>query len=202
MRAVSMRISLHHIFVAVVVVLFGASLFFTVQVVAFKKSLAPGSAAPGLKSGQAAVVTNTIDGDEVIVKWGEESLRVRLLGIYSYDPTADDPLVKPMARQAFLHLDKTLRNREVEIVFDELKFDSRKRLLAYLQKDGADVGLEMIAGGLALAYTKYPFSRMNPYLLAQEKAMQDKAGLWADRQLALRSSQLKILWDTERTRGD
>ncbi len=64
-------------------------------------------------------------------------------------------LVKPMARQAFLHWTKTLRNREVEIVFDELKFDSRAAP-AYLQKDGADVGLEMIAGGLALAYTKYP----------------------------------------------
>ncbi len=60
----------------------------------------------------------------------------------------------------------------------------------------------MIARGLSLAYTKYPFSRMSPYLLAQEKARQDKEGLWADRQLALRSGQLKSLWDAERTKGD
>ena len=197
-----MRISLRHIFTTVVIVLFGASLFFTVQVTAFKKSLGAGAAAPGLRSGQTGVVTNIIDGDEVTVRMGEESVRVRLLGVYSYDTTADDPLVKPAARQAFLHLDRTVRNREVGIVFDELKHDSRKRLLAYLHRDGADVGMEMIARGLSLAYTKYPFSRMSPYLLAQEKARQDKEGLWADRQLALRSGQLKSLWDAERTKGD
>lgn len=197
-----MRISLHHISMVLVIVLFGASLFFTVQVVAFKKSLLSGSGAAGLKSGQTAIVTNIIDGDEVTVKAGEETVRVRLLGVYSYDTTADDPLVKPMARLAFLHLDRTLRNEKVEIVFDELKFDSRKRLLAYLHKDGSDVGMEMITKGLSLAYTKYPFSMMSPYLLAQEKAMQDRAGLWADRQLALRSTQLKSLWDAERTKGD
>lgn len=198
----TMRNRLQHLFVAIVVVIFGASLYFTVQVVAFKKGLGSGAAAQGLRSGQTGVVTNIIDGDEVTVRTGEESVRIRLLGVYSYDTTADDPLVKPAARQAFLHLDRVLRNREVGIVFDELKYDSRKRLLAYLHRDGADVGMEMIARGLSLAYTKYPFSRMSPYLLAQEKAMQEKEGLWADRQLALRSGQLKSLWDAERTKGD
>jgi len=198
----TMRNRLYNLFVTLVIVLFGASLYFTVPVVAFKKGLGSGTAAPGLRSGQTGVVTNIIDGDEVTVRTGEESVRVRLLGMYSYDTTADDPLVKPVARQAFLHLDRTLRNQNVEIVFDELKYDSRKRLLAYLHRDGADVGMEMIARGLSLAYTKYPFSRMSPYLLAQEKAMQDREGLWADRQLAFRSGQLKSLWDAERMKGD
>ena len=197
-----MKITLNGVLTAIAVFFFCASLFFTVKIVSFKKNLAPGAGAAAIKTGQTAVVSNIIDGDEVAVRVGGDDLVVRLLGIYSYDTTISDPVVQPMARMSYLYLDQTLRNRKVEIVFDELKFDSRKRMLAYLHKDGTDIGLEMIGKGLSLAYTKYPFSRMSPYLLAEEKARREKTGLWADGKLAVRSLQLRELWDAERTRGD
>lgn len=197
-----MKATLDTFLTIITVFFFCASLFFTVNIVSFKKNLAPGAGAASVKTGQSAVVSNIIDGDEVAVRAGGDEFVIRLLGVYSYDTTISDPVVQPMARMSYLYLDQTLRNQKVEIVFDELKFDSRKRLLAYLHKDGMDIGLAMIEKGLSLTYTKYPFNRMSPYLLAEEKARREKAGLWADRQLAVRSLQLRELWDLERARGD
>jgi endonuclease YncB( thermonuclease family) len=197
-----MRLTLNQILTALVIFLFCSSLFFTIRVISFKRGLAPGTGTTNIKTGQAVTVTNIIDGDEVIVRAGEDQVTVRLLGVYSYDPTVSDPLVQPVARMSFLFLEQALRNGKVEVVFDELKFDSRKRLLAYLHKDGVDIGMVMIGKGLSLTYTKYPFSRMNSYLLAEEEARRNKKGLWADGKLALRSRQLQELWDAERTRGD
>lgn len=197
-----MKLTLNSLFTIIAVFFFCASLFFTVKVFSFKKNLAPGVGAAAIKTGQTVTVSRIIDGDEVAVKAEGDEFVVRLLGVYSYDATISDPLVQPMAKMSYMYLEQTLSSRKVEVVFDELKFDSRKRLLAYLHKDGADVGLALIEKGMSLAYTKYPFSRMSPYLLAEEKARREKSGLWAERQLAVRSLQLRELWDAERTRGD
>jgi endonuclease YncB( thermonuclease family) len=197
-----MRITLNQILLFVVALLAMASCYFTFRVVVFKRSLNSGAKAFTLMSGQEAQVVKIIDGDEISVRVGNEQITVRMLGLYSYDPTMADPQVQPSARATLLFLEKALQDQKVELVFDELKYDSHKRLLAYVHKDGQDTGLIMISKGLSLAYTKYPFSRLHPYVLAEQKAREEKQGLWSDSQMALRSSQLRILWETERTRGE
>jgi len=195
------RALLNYTFALLVLLLFGASSFFTYRVLAFKRGLGTGNASQSLQSGQQATFVQVIDGDELVVQAGQETLRVRMLGIYSFDPTLSDPSA-PTARQTLQHLERTLKDQRVELVFDELKYDSHKRLLCYLHMGERDLGLELISKGLALAYTKYPFSRMGAYVLAEEGAREARTGLWADPQLAQRSRQLRQLWETQRRKGD
>ena len=195
-----MRPTLHHAFFAVIALLFGASLFFTVRVVSFKRSLNTSGGAQGLKSGQAATLVSVLDGDEVSVRVGTERIHVRILGIFAFDPTTADPIEQPAGKAAVGYLEG-LREQPVELVFDELKLDSRKRLLAYVHKDGRDLGEAMVERGLALAYTKYPFARLTTYALAEEQALRARAGLWADQRVVERAARLKALWETERRRG-
>ncbi|MBI5479096.1 MAG: thermonuclease family protein [Deltaproteobacteria bacterium] len=196
-----MRPTLHHLYIVVVALLFGASLFFTFRVVALKRSVSTAASPQALKSGQAATLVTVLDGDEVSVRVVTERIHVRILGLYAFDPTTADPVEQPHGKTATGFLE-TLRNQPVELVFDELKYDSRKRLLAYLHKDGRDQGEVMIEKGLALAYTKYPFGRLSAYAAAETRAHQERAGLWADRRIVERAVGLKALWDSERRRGE
>lgn len=195
-----MRLTFHHAFLAVVLGLAGASGYFTFHVVRLKRGLASGLAEP-LKSGQAATLETVLDGDEVAVRVGSETLRVRLLGIYAFDPTTADPVEQAAGLAALRHLEG-FRGQPVNVVFDELKQDNRKRILAYLEKDGKDLGEGMLAKGLVVAYTKYPVPRMNAYLLAEGRASKAALGIWADPQVARRATDLKALWETQRRRGD
>lgn len=197
-----MKPTLNHIFLAVVLILFGASLFFTTRVMRFKRSLNVAGGAQSFKSGKKVYVTKAIDADEVVVKDGETQVTVRILGIYGYDPTMGDPVAQPAGRMALLQLEARLKDQEVELVFDELKFDAKNRLLAYVHREGVDVGLELVAKGLCLAYTKFPFSRLDAYVLAEDRARRERLGLWADAKMLERSTAIRSLWDSERTRRE
>lgn len=197
-----MRFTLSQAFVALVLLLAGTSLYFTAGVVRFKRSLHARPAAAGLRSGQTAVVQRILDGDEFSVLVEGSPVTVRLLGVSAPDPTMNDPLMQPAGRQTLLHLENNLQGRTVELVFDEFKLDARKRLLAYVQLDGTDLGQDLIDRGLALTYTKYPFSRLAGYVLAEDGARRARRGLWGDPKVAERAEQLKALWDAQRRKGD
>jgi endonuclease YncB( thermonuclease family) len=53
-----------------------------------------------------------------------------------------------------------------------------------------------------LTYTKYPFSRLGAYALAEDGARRARLGIWGDPKVARRAEQLKALWDAERRKGD
>ncbi len=197
-----MRLSFQHLFLVVAATLAGASLFFTVRVVAFKGTLRTQGGVQALQSGQKARVSRVLDGDEVVVLLGAEPLTVRILGISTFNPTLNDPQIQPAALRTLQHLEQTLAGREVALVFDELKYDARKRLLAYVHLAGMDVGRDLVGRGLALTYTRYPFSRMADYLLLEEQARQASTGLWSDPPVALRARQLRTVWEAERAKGD
>lgn len=196
-----MRPTLEHALALVVLGLLGASTFFTAEVCTFKRSLDTSASAGTLTNGQKGTVTTVIDGDEVVVDVDGQSVRVRILGTSSYDPKVSDPVAVPFAQAAVRRLE-TLTGQSVELVFDELKYDARKRLLTYVHQGELDVGADMVSKGLVLTYTKFPFSRMGAYLLAEESAREAKAGLWADERLAERSRQLRRVWESERRQGE
>ena len=60
----------------------------------------------------------------------------------------------------------------------------------------------MVAKGLVLTYTKFPFSRIGAYLMAEDAAREGRLGLWADARLAERSRQLRRVWEAERRQGE
>lgn len=197
-----MRAILHHAFTVLALLLAGCSLFFTARVFAFRRSLHSRPAAETLRSGQTVMVQRILDGDELSVLVGKEPVTVRILGVSAPDPTMNDPVMQPAGRQTLLHLENRLPGRPVELVFDEHKLDARKRLLSYVHADGRDLGLDLIERGLAIVYSKYPFSRLGAYALAEDAARRARRGLWADAAAAQRAEQLKALWDAERRRGD
>jgi len=195
----TMRITLNTIFLMVMAGLFSASLFFSLRVWTFKRNLNSRPQSNTIQSGQEVTVSQVIDGDEVVVRLGNEQVTLRLLGIISYDPTMSDPAVLPTARQAVVFLEQTLLNQKANLVFDALKYDKKKRLLAYLHREGQDVGWQMLSRGLSLAYIKYPFSRQSSYVAAELQAQTQHVGLWADKRIALRSKQLRITWQQDGT---
>jgi endonuclease YncB( thermonuclease family) len=197
-----MRPTLNHAFLGLVLLLAGTSLYFTVGVFSFKRSLHSKPLVAGLKSGQGAVVQRILDGDEMSVLVGKAPLTVRLLGVSAPDPTMNDPEMQPAGRQTLLYLENHVQGRTVELVFDEFKLDSRKRLLCYVQLDGRDLGEGLVDQGLALTYTKYPFSRLGAYAMAEDGARRSRRGIWSDPKLAQRAEQLKALWDSQRKKGD
>jgi len=193
-----MRPSLSGVFWLVTLLFLGASLFFTVNVISLKSRLSDPGGPPAFASGQKVTVVKIIDGDEVSVNMGEARFIVRIIGIWSFDATANDTLTQAQGKSAVNYLEAALLNREVELVFDRFQKDSNNRVLAYVQSNNVDVGYDMVSRGICLVYTKYPFPRMEPYLAAEALAGKNKLGLWGDTGIVIRARVLKKLWLRER----
>lgn len=197
-----MKPSLNHLFILVALALAGAASFFTFRVVELKRSLKSGAGTQVMKSGMQVPVTRVLDGDEVVVQVGADLVTVRILGLSTFDPTMNDPQVQPLAQQALRFLERSAQGQAVELVFEELRFDARKRLLAYVHRGSEDLGQRMIQEGYGLAYTRFPASRLGTYVLDEDRARRERRGLWGEPGLAQRATQLRTLWDLERTRGE
>ena len=57
-----------------------------------------------------------------------------------------------------------------------------------------DVGLWMVSKGHAVVYTVYPFANMSAYLQAQQKARQQRLGLWASASAGNQADALAREW--------
>jgi len=190
-----MRISVDHIFWIVLATLIGAAAFFTSGVVGFKRSMT--GADIQFASGQKVAVTRIIDGDDLAVRLGDHQLRIRILGIATFDPNLNDPLVRGAAGATTAYLSRTLLNNEVELVYDSSARDKNGRVLAYIHRNALDIGEDMVANGLALTFTRYPFSRMKRYLAAERLARDERTGLWGDPALARRARDLQKVWERQ-----
>ncbi len=193
-----MRPSLSGVFCLVTLLFLGASLFFTINVFIFKNRLSDPGGPGEFASGQKVTVVRIIDGDEISVNMGEARFIVRLLGIWSYDATANDTLTQGQGRAAMNHLEAIVLNREVELVFETFRRDENKRVLAAVHVNNTDVGYDMVSKGICLVYTKYAFPGIDTYLQAELAAEKKRLGLWGDTGIVIRSRVLKKLWDHER----
>jgi endonuclease YncB( thermonuclease family) len=189
-----MRLTTDHLFWTISLALLGAAIFFTVSITSFKKELNLSGKILEIRSGQEAMAVKIIDGDEISVMINSQQVVVRILGIFSFDPTVNDPLYQNIGKSSYTFLKNTVLNKNVTLVFQEFKKDSNNRILAYVHMGKADVGKEMLSKGLTLVYIKYPFYRLNEYLETEKIAKQSKTGLWGDPNVAKRSIQLKNQW--------
>ena len=178
----------------------GAALFFTISVEQFKRGLNISSDEINFSSGQKVTVVKIIDGDEISVKLASAQFIVRIFGISSFEPEVNDPVMENISKESFRYLEKTILNNDVELVFEKFQKDKEKRVLSYVYYKGIDVGLDMIANGYSIVYTRYIFPRMDEYLKAEKKSIETRKGLWGQPTAAKRSMQLKKLWDTERSK--
>ena len=130
-----------------IILFFSISLYFTISIILFQQNITKSSNEINVVSGDSALVTNVIDGDEIGVQLNDMKFVVRILGISSFDPNVDDPFTQNISKSTYDYLKSALLNSQVKIVFDEYKKDSKSRLLAYIYKDSSDIGKELISKG-------------------------------------------------------
>ena len=130
-------------------------------------------------------VLSVIDGDTITIGTTAGSLKVRIIGIDTPETVHPSKPVEFGGPEASNRAKELLEGQTVVIHYDpdpeHGKWGKYKRLLAYIDlPDGRDFGLVMIQEGFARAYPKYPFSRQESYLKAEEIAKHNKTNIWAE----------------------
>ena len=148
----------------------------------------------GLLAGPASasetgVVDEIVDGDTLRVRTGgsTEAVTVRLIGIDT--PERGHPSLgkEYFSDEAAAHLASLCRGRTVRMEKDAEETDKYDRLLRYVflpPPDGRLLNEEMLRSGMARAYTRFPFSRKDAFLAAEERARREGRGLWKDEGMA------------------
>jgi micrococcal nuclease len=176
--------------------LFGLSGFFAVSVEMERSSWAAKNVT--ITSGAKARVLRVIDGDEVSVQGESGAFVVRLLGIKAFRTTVNEPGISAVGVTAMDALQRYLKGKEISIQFKVFKKDRSGRVLAYLDVQGRDVGLEMVKQGFVLVFNRYTFERQKDYFAAELEAKTRSRGLWANRKAVVRATALKATWDAQR----
>ncbi len=185
--------------------LIGFSSFFTIQVEAFRSHTAKARTAEAIESGAEVTVLDALDGDELLVRAGDgngdgDEFVVRVLGIKAFDPEVNDPQIGDIGRSAVRYLGRELSGAQVTLEIEATERDSRGRILAYVVKDGTDVGATLIERGLALAFIRYPTGREDEYLKLQQQAQAAAEGIWGVPGATARARSLIEMWKAERER--
>ena len=132
-----------------------------------------------------ARVVRVVDGDtfDAVRADTGEKIRVRVLGIDAPETAHGGAGADCGADAATAALERLVLGREVGLAADP-RSDGRDRygrLLAYVDADGADVGLALVEAGMAEAWhpksAKKP-SRHEMYVEAEKAAVEAGAGLW------------------------
>lgn len=138
-------------------------------------------------------VKRVIDGDTFEL---EDKERVRVLGIDSPEKfesgkldkdaertNSDKKSIQKLGRLASEHAKDLIEGKKVSLVA-EPKYDDKDvygRLLRYVYlEDGTFFNLKMIEDGYAYAFRKYPISKLDSFIQAENEARENKRGLWGD----------------------
>ena len=187
-------------FLLFIVAVMSVSGYFTYRVEEMRGRGAKARITESIAANTEVTVVDVIDGDELVARAaGGENFVVRILGIKSFDPVANDPHTGVFGHSAFVYLDSTVKGQSAQLEFDSFQKDKRGRVLAYVNHGGVDVGKELVTRGLSLAYVKYPFAREPAYRLAQAEARDAQAGLWGSPRAVQRAEALVQTWEAVRS---
>ena len=196
----SLRFLRRHLMVLCSVGLFSLSFYFWFEVQKFRKSIAR-TDADAFSSGDIVTIKIVRDGDEVVVTKGDKQALVRLLGIQSFDPKVNDPVVAGIGKSCFTYLRNNYEQRRAQIMLGKVKLDGKGRLLAYLsvqEKPGAsynfDVGEDLLRRGMTQVYLRYDFEREPSYLSIESMAESQRQGIWGSQGASDRANALKKQW--------
>lgn len=127
-----------------------------------------------------ATVVNVIDGDTLVVKLLGKKETVRMILVDTPETVHPDKPPQPFGKEASDFTKSLLTGKSVELELDVQERDSYGRLLAYVYLDGKSVQEELLAKGLArLAVYPPNVKYENTYREIQEKAQQQKLGIWS-----------------------
>jgi micrococcal nuclease len=157
----------------------------SLQLQSLNQSASPIQPKTAPQDGSPYKVISVVDGDTIKIETSEGNLTVRVIGIDTPETVHPFKPLESGGYEASNRAKELLEGQIVTIHYDpdpkHGKWDKYERLLAYLDlPDGRDFGLVMITEGRAKAYPKYPFSRQELYLEAENVARQNGAGIWAE----------------------
>lgn len=132
---------------------------------------------------ETGVVEEVPDGDTLRVVIDGARATVRLIGIDA--PERNHPTVgkEYHGDESAAFLSSLCLGKTVRLEKGEEDVDRYNRLLRYVflsPPDGRLLNLEMLRAGMALAYTRYPFSRSDEFVAAENLARRGGKGLWRD----------------------
>lgn len=139
---------------------------------------------PPLPDG-AWYVSRVVDGDTLIAARGEETLRVRLIGIDAPESVHPTKEVACFGKEASAHLQELAAERVVTLQVDASQgmTDTYGRTLAYvIRDDGVNLNEQMLRDGFAYEYTYHasaPYELRAVFVDAQREARAAGRGLWA-----------------------
>jgi micrococcal nuclease len=128
-------------------------------------------------------VTHVVDGDTIDIQKGDQSYRVRLLGINT--PETVDPRreVECYGKEASEYTKDEIDGAAVSIETDPSQdmYDKYGRLLAYVYNENAEMlNRKLLANGYAYEYTyNVPYKYQKEFKSLEEFARNQKRGLWA-----------------------
>ena len=181
------------LFWAFVLLLSGASGYFTLQIESQRR--ASQQAEASLENGDIVEFVRTLDGDTLVVrKEDQKTATVRLIGIKTFESKTEKDAAATFGRSAEEFLATHLRNQPVRVLLNTPPKDRHGRTLATLYVDDRDVAQDMVRRGLALVYTVYPFPAMARYVEAQQAARSERTGLWSHSEVTQQADALIAQW--------
>lgn len=133
----------------------------------------------------SAKVLRIVDGDTVEVLIDSEAIKVRVIGIDTPETVDPRKTVECFGMEASNKAEELLKvGNEIFLEADSSQGDKDRysRLLRYIWiNEDLDFGRTMIEEGYAYEYTyKLPYKYQTIYKNAQNKAEEEKKGLWAE----------------------
>lgn len=136
---------------------------------------------------EQAIVLEVVDGDTVRVLLRGEERTVRLVGVDAPEKGHPSRPIEFYGVEASDALTSLCAGKTVLLERDREESDRYGRLLRYLflpPPDGRLLNLELVRRGAARVLTRFPFSRKEEFLRAQEGAKREGAGVWRDEGMA------------------
>jgi micrococcal nuclease len=131
-------------------------------------------------------VTKFIDGDTIIVDMDGKAQTIRFIGVDTPEEFDSRKPVQCFAKAAAQHTKDLIGNDGVRLESDP-QSDNRDRydrLLRFVYtSSGTLVNYQIVADGYGFTTTGFPFTRMDDFRAAQNKARQENKGLWGDCQI-------------------
>jgi endonuclease YncB( thermonuclease family) len=128
-----------------------------------------------------ARVQEVVDGDTIVVRFGNSTERVRFIGVDTPETNHPDKAVQCYGNAATQYLSDLLNKLDVRLEADPTNTnrDRFDRLLRYVYlQDGTLVNRKIIEEGYGFAYTIFPFEKLDEFREAQNVAADEERGLW------------------------
>ncbi len=130
-----------------------------------------------------ARVEEVVDGDTIVVRFGESKERVRLIGVDTPETHHPDKAVQCFGQAATSFLTNLLSDQDVRLENDPTNTnrDRYDRLLRYVYlEDGTLVNQKIISEGYGFAYVAFPFEKKDIFVASEAQAERQGKGLWSE----------------------